>query len=574
MTGSLPPEIPTSLQDAGLDAAFVEELVLKHQLFLTEFRLTDLSERVKLPISLLEPVLEKHRSEKLVEVKGAESYAKTSFVFRLTELGRRKGQECLERCRYSGPAPVSPAAYRDMVQKQTVKGAIGGEEALRKALSSLVVNDDVLRRLGVALASGHAVFIYGPSGNGKTAIAEAIGRALVGSVYIPYAVQVWGQVIKIYDPVCHTLADAPAASQEFDGRWVLIKRPVVNVGGELSLKMLDVSYDPLSKMYEASLQMKANNGLFILDDFGRQQAEPIRMLNRWLVPLERQVDHMTLETGVKFPIPFDAQVIFSTDLHPRDLVHEAFLRRLHYKIRIDPPTEEEFLAIFKRACASYGLQYSQVVYDYLNDQWYGSYGVARSACHPKDLISLIVTQSRYYAQTPVLNLENHQCGCSRLFRHTVRGTGMNKKGQATLEFALTALVLFTFLFAFLDLSILFYVTLRMQSAVREGVRQVVIGPSRGNGDLRSALRDTIKSYAGNLYDKNANDVKDPAVVVRDQRNFANYSGSTVSDTGSASQIIMVRLTYSWPLLTPILRPFFPGGRYTFTVRTTMRNEPW
>jgi energy-coupling factor transporter ATP-binding protein EcfA2 len=406
MTGLLVPEIPASLQEAGLDVTFLEELVLKHQLFLTEFRLPDLAERVKLPISLLEPVLEKHRSEKLVEVKGAGSYAKTSFVFRLTESGRRKAQEALDQSRYSGPAPVSLAAYREMVRKQTVQGAIGGEEALRKALSSLVVNDDVLRRLGVALASGQALFIYGPSGNGKTAIAEAIGRALPGNVYVPYAVQVGGQVIKIYDPACHTLADSSSGHQECDGRWLLVKRPVVNVGGELSLKMLDVSYDPTLKIYEASLQMKANNGLFILDDFGRQQAEPIRLLNRWLVPLERQVDHLTLETTANFPIPFDVQVIFCTDLHPRDLVHEAFLRRLHFKIRIDPTTEEEFLAIFQRACASYGLQYSRVVYDYLNDQWYGSYGVARSACHPKDLISLIVTQSRYYARTPILDLEN------------------------------------------------------------------------------------------------------------------------------------------------------------------------
>jgi hypothetical protein len=185
MAGLLAPEIPASLEEAGLDAAFVEELILKHLLFLTEFKLVDVAERVKLPISLVEPVLEKHRTEKLVEVKGAESYAKTSFVFRLTELGRRKGQDALEGCRYSGPAPVSLAGYREMVQKQTVQGTIAGEESLRRALSSLVVNGDVLRRLGVAIASGQAVFIYGPSGNGKTAIAEAIGRALPGNVYIP-----------------------------------------------------------------------------------------------------------------------------------------------------------------------------------------------------------------------------------------------------------------------------------------------------------------------------------------------------------------------------------------------------
>ena len=410
-----PPQPPKTLKDVGLDQAFVENLVLKHLMYMGEFKMADVAERVRLPISLVELVLEEHRRENLIEVRGAATFTRMSYVFRLTESGRRKGQEVLELGRYAGPAPVSLEQYRDMVQKQTVRGAIGDEETLRKALSHLVVSEAVLRRLGPAMLSGQAVFIYGPSGNGKTSIAEAIGRALPENIYMPHAVAVGGQVISVFDPVYHVAVEESGDPQACDARWVLIKRPVVNAGGELSLKMLDITFDPESRYYEASLQMKANNGIFILDDFGRQQVDPLRILNRWLVPLERQIDHMTLQSGTKFVIPFDVLAIFSTNLDPKELVHETYLRRLHYKIRIDRPTEEEYLAIFQAACESNGIAFSEEVYAYLNEQWYGARGVARNACHPRDLIDLIVTDSCYYAKPPQLTLENVTAACADYF---------------------------------------------------------------------------------------------------------------------------------------------------------------
>ncbi|GFO55339.1 ATPase AAA [Geomonas sp. Red276] len=410
-----PPQVPTTLEEAGLERSFAEELVLKHLFFLGEFKMTDVAERVKLPVSLVELMLEDLHKEKLLEIRGAATYTKTSYLFRLTEAGRRKGQDLLDLCRYTGPAPVSIKEYRRVVQAQTVKGALGGEDTLKSALSHLVLNDSVLRRLGPAIISGQAVFIYGPSGNGKTSIAEAIGRALPEEVYIPYAVQVGGQVISVFDPACHEVVAPGGEGGTTDSRWVLIKRPVINVGGELTLRMLELSFDPVSKYYEGSLQMKANNGVFILDDFGRQQIDPLSILNRWLVPLERQVDHITLQTGMKVLIPFDVLVIISTDLEPKDLVHEAFLRRLHYKIRIDRPTEDEYLTIFKAACEEHGIEFREDVYRYLNDHWYGSQKVERSACHPRDLINLILTDSSFYDRPPQLTLESVTEACRDYF---------------------------------------------------------------------------------------------------------------------------------------------------------------
>ena len=410
-----PPQPPKCLNDTGLEQALVEDLVLKHLLYLGEFKMAEVAERVRLPVSIVELALEEHRREKLIEVKGAANYTKTSYVFRLTEAGRKKGQSLLERCRYAGPAPVSLEDYSRTVRKQTLRSALGGEAALRDALSGLVVNEVVIKRLGPAMISGQAIFIYGPSGNGKTSIAEAIGRALPECIYVPYAVAFGSQIISVFDPGCHLPVEAPGNPKQIDQRWVLVRRPVVNTGGEFSLNMLDLKYGEASKYYEASLQMKANNGLFIMDDFGRQQVAPISILNRWLVPLERQIDHMTLQSGAKIVIPFDVLVIFSTDLDPKDLLHEAFLRRLRYKIRIDRPTEEEYLEIFKNACKCSGMDFSQEVYSYLEGQWYGAHGIARSACHPRDLIDLIVTHSRYYTKAPILTLESISVACTEYF---------------------------------------------------------------------------------------------------------------------------------------------------------------
>lgn len=409
-----PPPPPESIEATGLSQALVEDLVLKHLLVLGEFRLADVAARVKLPPSLVEGVLEEHRRERLVEVKGSANYARGSYVFRLTEAGHRKGEELRRLCRYTGPAPLSLEQYREMVKKQMLRGVIGGDEALRSALSPLVVDDDIIRRLGPAMTSGQAIFLHGPAGNGKTSIAEAVGRALPDTIFVPHAVAVGDEIISVFDPVCHGMVEVPAET-EWDARWVRCRRPVVNAGGELSLSMLDLAYSQASRHYEASLQMKANNGLFIIDDFGRQQTDPTHILNRWVVPLERHIDHMTLESGMRFMIPFDVLVIFSSDLQPSDLVHEAFLRRLRYKIRVERPTPDQYLEIFQKVCRARGVEFCEEAYGYLEQEWYGARGIERSACHPRDLIDHVVTCARYFSRPVELSTENLSAACSDYF---------------------------------------------------------------------------------------------------------------------------------------------------------------
>ena len=409
------PPPPESIEASGLSQSLVEELVLKHLLLMGEFRLADVAARVKLPLSLIEGVLDELRREQLVEVKGSASYAKTSYLFRLTEAGQRKGEELSRRCRYAGPAPVSLEQYREMVKKQMLRGIEGGDEELRAALAALVVDDEIIRRLGPAMTSAEAIFLYGPAGNGKTSIAEAVGRALPDSIFVPYAVAVGGEIVSVFDPVCHEAVREPAEGEECDARWVRSRRPLVSAGGELSLKMLDLTFSQVSGYYEASLQMKANNGLFIIDDFGRQQTDPTSILNRWVVPLERRVDHMTLESGMRFVIPFDMLVIFSSDLNPVELLHEAFLRRLRYKIRIERPTKDRYLEIFQKVCRARGIDFCEEAYRYLEEEWYGARGIERSACHPRDLIDHVVTCARYFSRPVELTTEALAAACSDYF---------------------------------------------------------------------------------------------------------------------------------------------------------------
>lgn len=409
------PRAPKTVEEAGLDPTMVADLVLKHLLFTGEFKMTDIAERVKLPVSIVEGALEELRRDKLIEVKGASSYTKMAYIFKITEAGVKRGTDLLELCRYAGPAPVSLNDYRAMVEAQTVKSATIDEQSLKKALSHLVIHENIVKRLGPAISSGQPIFIYGPSGNGKSAIAEAIGRVFPDTIYVPYAITVGGQIIRIYDPVNHEQVEPSSHREDIDERWVIVKRPVVITGGELTLRMLDLEFNPLSKYYEASLQMKASNGLFIIDDFGRQQVEPARILNRWIVPLDRNVDYVTLNTGMKFAIPFDMVVVFATNLNPQDLVDEAFLRRIRYKIKIEQPSDEEFLEIFKMVCSANGVSFNQDVYSYLLKDLYAVDGRTRNACHPRDLIEQILVDSHYYGRPPLLTKENMKAACDNYF---------------------------------------------------------------------------------------------------------------------------------------------------------------
>jgi len=414
------PAAPRSIAATGLEYVQIADLVLKHTMFLGEFTLSDLCERIKLPFMVVEEVLNNLKKEHLLDVKGASSYTSISYQYQITDAGRSKCLKLLEISRYVGPAPVTLDAYTEMVELQTVKSIIVNETQIRKAFSHLVIEDDKLHRLGPAVSSEQALFVYGPPGNGKTAIAEAIGNVLTDSVYLPYAVCVADQIINVYDPVSHVrIENREKPDTGSDYRWLMIKRPVVMTGGELSLRMLDLEFNPIVKFYEAPLQMKANNGLLIIDDFGRQQVDPQSILNRWIVPLDRRIDFLTLDTGIKFSIPFDMLLIFATNLAPEELVDEAFLRRIHYKIKISHPSEYEFKTIFKTVCKDAGVTFSEEAYEFLMNHLYRARNLPLSACHPRDLIEHVINYSRYFSLPPELNEKTICFACDNYF---VRGT--------------------------------------------------------------------------------------------------------------------------------------------------------
>jgi len=402
------PAAPKTIEETGLDLSFIADLVMKHILHMGEFRLSDLEESIKLPAPILDPAIEMLRREKLIEVKGAAEYVKSSYKFAINEHGKMRAAELLEISQYSGPAPVPLDAYKKMVELQTINNIEIDEEAVEKAFSELIVSDRLLRRLGPAINSGNPMFMYGPPGNGKTTLAETIGKILPDAIFMPYSIIVGGQIILVYDPVNHIqVADEskPTEKNHADQRWTLVNRPVIITGGELTLKTLDLEFNNIAKFYEAPLQMKANNGLFIVDDFGRQQIDPQQLLNRWIVNLDRKIDFMSLHTGMKFEIPFDQLVIFSTNIEPKTLVDEAFLRRIRYKIKIDHPSEDEYEKIFRRVCESNEVPFKRDVFEYLIKNYYKRLGVRLNACHPRDIISHVVDDSRYYNHAPELTKE-------------------------------------------------------------------------------------------------------------------------------------------------------------------------
>lgn len=405
---------PKNIKETGLEYAMIEGLVLKQVLTLGEFKIADVSARVKLPPSMVEYVLENLRKEHLVEVKGASGYTSMAYEYRITEAGRDSASRLLELCRYVGPAPIPLEMYTEMIELQTVKGIVITEEEVKKAFSHLVISDRKVQQLGPAITSGQAMFIYGPPGNGKSSIAEAISSVLTDPIYIPYAVSVGEQIINIYDPISHILVEEDPGDIK-DQRWLKVRRPVVMTGGELTMRMLDLDYNPVSKYYEASLQMKANNGLLIIDDFGRQQAEPRQILNRWIVPLDRRIDFMTLHTGMKFTIPFDMLMIFATNIEPKTLVDDAFLRRIRYKIKIDHPSADEFCGIFKAVCHANSVAFNQSAFNYLIDQFYNKRSISFSASHPRDIVDHVINYSRYYNRPPAMTEETVQYACENYF---------------------------------------------------------------------------------------------------------------------------------------------------------------
>jgi predicted ATPase with chaperone activity len=410
------PTEPTSIEETGLSKAFLTQLMAKTLYVAAE--LTELSacRELKLSYPIIRELLTSLCMQKLCEIKGGGDGSGMVFRYQLTDSGLARAQDYMEVCHYVGPAPVTLKQFEAIVCRQSALALSFKRPLLEQALGQLVVQDEVRDQLGAAVNSGAPVFLYGESGNGKTVIAQALGEMLSGeeggAVLFPYAVEVDDQVIELYDPSVHVACAASGSATDAaprrglradDMRWVPCRRPAIFAGGELTLPMLDLSFNPVSKYYAAPPQVKASGGVFIIDDFGRQQAPPGALLNRWIVPLEKRVDYLTLHTGKKFRVPFDTLVIFCTNIEPRKLVDEAFLRRMRNKIYVGDPTAEEFSEIFRRNCDAHGIPFDPSAVDYLREQYYEKHGLTPRACHPRDLVHQIVSIAKFHEIPPSLD---------------------------------------------------------------------------------------------------------------------------------------------------------------------------
>ena len=428
-----PPAPPQTIAETGLHPDTLAQLMLK-TLIAGEASGTQLSEAMRLPYSVLDALVQHARVEKLVEVRGTSGTGTAGYRYVLTDLGRDRAMQFMDINRYVGPAPVPLAQYNAYVRQCMSARPYLDRDRLSKGFENLIVNAAMHDQLGPAVNSGKSLFLYGKPGNGKTVIAEGIGRALGGNMHVPHAVDVDGQIITMFDPVNHIRTGDSARSAESviavaarDRRWEQIRRPVVVVGGELTLDMLDLTFNPISKFYEAPIQLKANGGVFVVDDFGRQRIPARDLLNRWIVPLESRVDFLTLHTGRKFEVPFNVLIVFATNLKPESLADEAFLRRIPYKIRAQDPSSDEYAQIFELNCRKRGLPYDPTIVEYLEQTYYHPRGLALRACHPRDLIEQVIDRCRYRGVEPVITRELIDASCASYFVEEAQSQGTEAK---------------------------------------------------------------------------------------------------------------------------------------------------
>jgi predicted ATPase with chaperone activity len=397
---------PRSIEETGLPFLFLTELVAKVLFQRGQVRLPELASHLKLSISAITPLVTFLKTEKLVEVtRSGHSGTDADLTYNLTEAGAQRAVACLNRNAYAGPAPVTLAAYVAQVAAQSVRHLHVTREHVRAGFHDVVANQAVLDQMGAAMNSGRAMFIYGLAGSGKTFLAERLCSLLHGVIAVPHAIMIDGEVVPFYDPVQHRVAaaDLPAEPAEggellrqLDARWVRgVQRPAALTGGELTLEMLDLRFDPNTRLYQAPPHLKANNGIFIIDDLGRQRCSPLELMNRWIVPMDRGVDYLSLHTGHIFQVPFDVVVVFSSNFLPERLSDGAFLRRLAYKIEVPPQTQAEYELLFRQACTQYGMAFDADAFAYLLSEHHAKEDTPLLACYPRDLIRQVRDLARY-----------------------------------------------------------------------------------------------------------------------------------------------------------------------------------
>jgi MoxR-like ATPase len=412
------PHEPDTFGKAGLSETEVENLILKLLAARSEASGRDIADHLRLPFRLMAPLLQQMKDDQLVGHRAAAMVG--DYVFILTIPGRERAKRLAEHCTYYGAAPVPLADYVEAVAKQTIANQHPTEEDLHRAFDDLLIDKKMLLRLGPAINSGRGLFLFGAPGNGKTSIAERVTKAFGEHIWIPRAIGVDGELMRLFDPSMHE--EAPIESdgglldnRKIDHRWVRIKRPTIVVGGELTMDSLEVTLNTATGVSESPVQMKSNCGTLVIDDFGRQRMTTDELLNRWIVPLEKRYDYLNLASGKKIQVPFDQLIIFSTNLEPKDLVDDAFLRRIPYKIEVVDPDEAAFRKLLEIMSRSLGVKYDASAVDYLVKTHYLGVGRPFRCCQPRDLLLQIRNYCHYVKQPPVMNEANFDFAVENYF---------------------------------------------------------------------------------------------------------------------------------------------------------------
>ncbi|HEV3383723.1 MAG TPA: ATP-binding protein [Gemmata sp.] len=402
------PRLPSRWEDLGLDLPLLFDLTLRVIYTRGHLSGAELANEMAIPFAVLNPILQAMRKQTLIDIVSQRGNSgDASFVYEIKPpKGTSALHDALDKTIYAGPTPVPFADYVESVLAQTIKRLVVTRRSIRKAFEDLIITDEVCNEIGPAINSAHSIFFFGYPGNGKTSIAERITRLMGDSIYIPHAVEAGGHIIKIYDPIQHTQVAEEDTNTDvsetilkrggfFDQRYIRVRRPTIVVGGELTMPMLDLKYNPVGKFYEAPLQMKANGGIFMIDDFGRQQVRASDLLNRWIVPLEKKYDYLNTTTGTKIEVPFDQLLIFSTNLDPHQLADEAFLRRIKFKIEIRDPNEAQFREIWQLVCKGKRVEFDERGVDYLIQKWYKPTKREYRMCQPRDILEQMMAIAKY-----------------------------------------------------------------------------------------------------------------------------------------------------------------------------------
>jgi predicted ATPase with chaperone activity len=418
-TADFVPRQPRNMRETGISPALTEKLLMKYVFQVGTDTSRRIAAQLRLPFKIVDPILRQLRTDKHLDLSGTTATGDSEFC--ITDKGRERARRYADECTYFGAAPVSLQDYIDSVNAQTIAGQVVTRDDLQRAFEGLLINDGMLNRLGPAINSGRGMFLFGEPGNGKTSIAERVTEAFGSTVWIPRAINIEGEIMRVFDPGVHdevefeNVGNSLLDSLDIDRRWVQIKRPTVIAGGELTMDELEVTQNTQSRICEAPLQVKSNCGTLVIDDFGRQKMPVDMLLNRWIVPLEKRYDFLNMPNGKKIQVPFDQLIVFSTNLEPRDLVDGAFLRRIPYKIEVPDPSEREFRQLMKIMCGVMGFDFQDHVIDYLIKTHYREAERPFRLCQPRDLLLQVRNFCNFHQQPMALSNEAFDAAAENYF---------------------------------------------------------------------------------------------------------------------------------------------------------------